>query len=230
MIKNCKECNKEFTTDSYSIKKGWGVFCSKKCNESNKRADMQGQRFGRLEVMGVDSIRKNKSGKKLCFYKVKCDCGKELTMNGGNLKRGGSSSCGCLRKEVMSLPHGDASINHMYRQYRSRSKKKNHSFDLSIEKFTEIILKDCFYCGESPKLSTEIIKRSMNGIVPRNGIDRVDNSLGYTIDNSVPCCKICNIMKMTLGVDSFLSHIEKICNHQENKSVKFPISYLTVVA
>lgn len=230
MIKNCKQCDEEFKTDSYAIKKGWGNFCSKKCKESNKRIDMSGKKIGRLEVIGIDRIQENKSGKKSCFYKVKCECGKELSMLGNNLKRGNSNSCGCLKKEIMSLPHGDASIHHMYRQYKNGAKKRNYSFDLSIEQFTEIVLKDCFYCGSPPKLSKEVIKRPMNGKVPRNGIDRFNNFLGYTVDNSVPCCFTCNRMKMAWEVNVFLGHIEKIHYFQKNKGKEFTVPYLTVIA
>jgi hypothetical protein len=36
-----------------------------------------------------------------------------------------------------------------------------------------------------------------------NGIDRLDNALGYTTANSVPCCKPCNQAKNDRSVDEF---------------------------
>ena len=48
------------------------------------------------------------------------------------------------------------------------------------------------------------------------GIDRVDNSLGYTLENSVSCCSKCNYMKKTLNVENFLLHIAKIYNYNKN--------------
>jgi hypothetical protein len=41
------------------------------------------------------------------------------------------------------------------------------------------------------------------GIYTYNGIDRVDNSKGYTPENTVPCCKICNKIKGTGDVQTF---------------------------
>ncbi len=44
----------------------------------------------------------------------------------------------------------------------------------------------------------------------RSGIDRVDNSVGYEVDNCVPCCGVCNRMKRDLTKDQFIDHVHKI--------------------
>jgi hypothetical protein len=36
-----------------------------------------------------------------------------------------------------------------------------------------------------------------------NGIDRIDNSQGYIIDNVVPCCTKCNIAKGRQSIQEF---------------------------
>ena len=46
----------------------------------------------------------------------------------------------------------------------------------------------------------------------------MDNTLGYTEDNCVTCCKICNRMKDTLTVEDFKEHIKTILNFQRSKS------------
>ena len=60
-----------------------------------------------------------------------------------------------------------------------------------------MIGKKCTYCGE---------------VLQKIGIDRADNELGYTIENSVPCCTICNLMKRTLPKEVFIAQCEKITN------------------
>ena len=45
-----------------------------------------------------------------------------------------------------------------------------------------------------------------------NGIDRLDSSKGYTINNCVPCCSKCNLMKSNFKKEDFLQHISKIYN------------------
>jgi hypothetical protein len=84
-----------------------------------------------------------------------------------------------------------------YRQYIMRASKRNIHFDLSIETFTALVNTPCSYCNRY--VETEVI-----------GIDRVDNNVGYTNENTVPCCETCNIMKGTLTVDEFMSHISAI--------------------
>ncbi len=51
-----------------------------------------------------------------------------------------------------------------------------------------------------------------------NGVDRLDNAKGYTLENSVPCCKHCNIAKRSMTVDEFKQWISKVYAHQ-NKAI-----------
>ena len=50
---------------------------------------------------------------------------------------------------------------------------------------------DCHYCGF----------HSNNFL---NGIDRMNNLIGYTKENSVACCQVCNRMKNTLNKETFI--------------------------
>lgn len=82
-----------------------------------------------------------------------------------------------------------------YKDYRNGAKRRNLIFCLSNQDMKKFYNTKCFYCG------SEIIEI---------GIDRKNNSLGYTLDNCVPCCKICNRMKMTMNSDEFIKHCHKI--------------------
>lgn len=53
----------------------------------------------------------------------------------------------------------------------------------------------------------------LTGLPNANGIDRVDNSIGYTIENCRPCSKIANYMKRSLSIDVFTNHVQKIASH-----------------
>lgn len=61
--------------------------------------------------------------------------------------------------------------------------------------------KPCYYCGDKTI----------------NGLDRVDNKLGYTNDNSVSCCPTCNRMKLTMKSKSFIIQSFKIANNIMDK-------------
>ncbi len=55
------------------------------------------------------------------------------------------------------------------------------SWDISFEDYSQLIKNVCYY-HHSHNLS-------QTGI----GLDRINNSLGYSIDNVLPCCPTCNI-------------------------------------
>ena len=64
---------------------------------------------------------------------------------------------------------------------------------------------DCHYCGKPPSKPHRKCETFLY-----NGLDRVDNNIGYTESNVVPCCYICNKMKGELPVEDFLEHLNKI--------------------
>ena len=45
---------------------------------------------------------------------------------------------------------------------------------------------------------------------PFNGVDRIDSSLGYSVNNCLPCCEKCNKMKLVYETNDFLNHIKQI--------------------
>lgn len=65
----------------------------------SKVVDRTGQRYGRLTVLAFDSIKRGNSGHTYAYWKCRCDCGKEIVINGSNLN-GGTRSCGCLKKDA----------------------------------------------------------------------------------------------------------------------------------
>ena len=187
----------------------------------SKFIDLTGQKFGRLTVIG--RADKNKGGQ--WKWNCKCECGKPTIVIAGNLKNGHTKSCGCLRDEKgkenftryaesRKMEYRFASMKALIRGYESSAKRRGHIYNLTEEQFVEITQKDCFYCGEKPN---NIIKRNgYNGDYIHNGIDRIDNTKGYTINNVVPCCKICNQAKHKLSLQEFKNWVEKVCNRFKN--------------
>ena len=74
--------------------------------ESKRIRDLTGQRFGRLIAVTLDQSRTHDgSARWLC----RCDCGNEKIVDGRNLTKGSTRSCGCIHKErVTSGQHLDA--------------------------------------------------------------------------------------------------------------------------
>lgn len=104
--------------------------------------------------------------------------------------------------------------NRYFDEYSRNTRLKKHGFHLSFDQFNKLISSDCFYCGQAPQESkSSRWRRSEHKKQPSlkyNGIDRVDSSIGYTIENTVPACSMCNIMKNIYSQEDFLNHISKI--------------------
>lgn len=52
-----------------------------------------------------------------------------------------------------------------------------------------------------------------------NGIDRIDNSKGYTKENSITACKQCNISKSTYSQQDFINWINNCYNNLKGKNI-----------
>jgi len=105
-------------------------------------------------------------------------------------------------------------------QYRSSAKQRNLFFDISFQEFATIIRQECFYCGEPSSRLLRFYNQSNKKweVVGRNGVDRIDNDIGYVLENCVPCCGICNTMKRTMTIEEFFRQISRIY-HLRIKSV-----------
>ena len=59
-------------------------------------ADLSGKRYGRWLVLSPAGQRSYHCS----MWNCRCDCGTERVVAAGNLKHGGSRSCGCLKREL----------------------------------------------------------------------------------------------------------------------------------
>lgn len=174
-----------------------------------------GQQFGRLII--IDQCISDRAGRR---WLALCDCGNWSTPTSTLLSRG-VISCGCYGREVSSLTHrkpdGEAVARNKYNAYRGAAKRRGKEWNLSYDKFLSITSKDCFYCNSPP--SNCATYTNYNGEFVYNGIDRVDNSKGYLVGNSVPCCIKCNTAKMDMSMNEFITWIRKVHENIQNFNV-----------
>jgi hypothetical protein len=177
-----------------------------------KRKGLVDQKFNRL--LCLQYIKSDKRGN--ARYLWKCDCGQEKEIDGSKVKRGYTKSCGCLAKEVSSakpnqyrLEYREAHFNAYYHQYLKAAEKRKYQFNLTKDDFRQITQQKCHCCQADP---VPIVQRSKKhyGQYIGNGIDRVINSIGYTKENCVPCCKMCNKMKQHYDKNHFLEKVRSI--------------------
>ena len=73
-----------------------------------KLIDLTGLRFSRLVVIGRGQRTAGGQTTWLC----KCDCGNEVTAQAANIKNGATRSCGCIRKEQLSVFNTNTKTKH----------------------------------------------------------------------------------------------------------------------
>lgn len=176
-----------------------------------------GKIYGRWTLLSSDYTTKyfGKNNRPVRCYLCKCECGKEKLVRGDYLLRGTSKSCGCLRSDRArekgkSQRTEDSYHNLIYGECKRSSKYRGIDFNLTKSQHRDIITKPCKYCGQKPFIRENV----RCGIpFPHLGIDRIDNTIGYNIENCVPCCSICNSMKMDHSLEDFYNHIIKIIRH-----------------
>lgn len=63
--------------------------------------EMIGKKFSRLTVIREIESHVCPCGTKVKQYLCKCDCGKEIKVQGRDLRNGNTKSCGCKKSEIM---------------------------------------------------------------------------------------------------------------------------------
>ena len=187
-----------------------------------KFKDRAGEKYGRLTVMS--HAGKDHRGKHL--WLCLCDCGNEKVVVADNLSSGKSNSCGCLKAEFLSRKGNQyglyddrekALLMVQYSHLKRRDKNKGFSETLSFDVFSELSKSPCKYCGleyskeiEDRLNESKKQKRLSDHVLKCNGIDRIDSSKGYSVENSVACCKYCNTAKNTMSESEFYGWIRMV--------------------
>ena len=134
---------------------------------------------------------------KECHQKKSLSCyhmsGK--TKAGKSKRRSKCSEC----QQKHRAKNWSAQPEKLLKEYKRWAKARNLTFKLTLEQFLSFQNQSCNYCGE---------------LLDRIRLDRINNKVGYTINNVVPCCHICNKIKGANQQDIFIKQIEKIYLHQ----------------
>ena len=161
------------------------------------------------------------SGRQEWCWECVCDCGNIFFARENKI----STRCGCIsctaakkQRDISLDEHGieQAGIKRrQYKEYRRGALLRGLTFDLSFEEFLDISSKNCAYCGAPPteKNSEKVYYQRFSSPWKHNGIDRVDTTKGYNIENCVPCCSICNYAKHDLNLNEFKSWVKTAYNH-----------------
>lgn len=200
-----------------------------------RRIDITGQVFGRLTV-----VRK---APEPCMWECVCTCGSVRLYTGTNLRTGNTTSCGCLHREQLAASNRDlktvrepwlADMTLYVRRLGYRTNRRTSGqlgsnqfrstpgtpasahpslqWGLDLDTYTRLVTAPCFYCGQLPQQTPHGVW--MRGLdLKRNGIDRVNNAVGYVPGNCVSCCTSCNREKRAQTQAEFLENTRRRYEH-----------------
>lgn len=175
------------------------------------------------------------------YFEISCsECKRILKVRRDQIKDNGNMCISCAKKKNwedpeyrkkcsdshkgqnnrhLSLPDGEANLNAIYFSYKKSAQERGLFFDIDKELFKKITKQNCHYCGCEPNQIKSDKERFRYGYWIHNGIDRLDDNIGYIPENIVPCCKKCNYAKQGMNEQEFLELIKKIYFHryEENR-------------
>ncbi len=195
-----------------------------------KFLNREGKVYGRLTVIS----HAGKDIRGLHLWECECSCGNIKIVVGQNLSSNKSKSCGCLKNEFLKAKGNqyglyedrqDAMLRVQYSHLKRRhTKNKMIGYVIIYETFSRLSKSKCRYCGlEYSKIIEDRLNESKNQkrlsdeILKINGIDRIDSDIGYTKDNSVPCCKYCNFAKHTMSEKDFYIWVKRVYEYNRDR-------------
>ena len=189
-----------------------------------KFKDLTNKKFGKLTVIKKYTHRDNS---RAILWVCQCVCGKIKNIRGTSLTSGVSKSCGCGNKgktwkwspeKIRSKPEKEKKVRKrnvyngfeksVLKRYEKRAKRKNLDWALTTEQAMKLFKNNCHYCGEKPSSIATTKTCSLEFVY--NGIDRMNNSEGYTLNNCVSCCKHCNTAKNTFNKKEYINFIKSV--------------------
>ena len=170
-----------------------------------------------LLIIKKDKVIESPNGSKKTYWICQClKCGKMSSKSTQTIQH--CKSCGCEQRMRTEKVKGSGRktkegtslyINCLISTYKSNAKKRGIDFNLSYDDFERLVTSKCYYCGDDK--ANKLIKKNYPPFY-YNGIDRVDNNVGYEKDNCVACCDFCNKAKRNISIEEFYDKCLKIAN------------------
>jgi len=101
-------------------------------------------------------------------------------------------------------------VTRVFNWYRCKARQRGITWGLTVEQVKEIIHQKCYWCGYKRVNRVMTRKPRKSRVYRYSGIDRVNNKKSYTIDNVLPCCKVCNRAKGDLTLQQWHDYRTRI--------------------
>lgn len=131
--------------------------------------------------------------------------------------RGNCKSCQYTPRPI-SVDPKESLHRMLYRSCGHSAIARKLSFELTLIEHKQLISQNCVYCGRAPASFNPRKKKSVEAYIFKNGIDRIDNEVGYEPSNCAAACQQCNYGRQDYSVTEFLEHCRRITEYQRLKN------------
>jgi len=148
-----------------------------------------------------------------------CDCTKQYSLKLTNtLKNDGNFMCRqCYAERDAANFDAHWGYKAAYSRIKKDARTADRVFEIKLDEFRYLCQQNCYYCDSPP--SNLITYRGQNSFTFRyfmySGLDRLNNEIGYTRQNVVPCCIICNRAKNSMPFKDFIDWLNKLTDYRQ---------------
>ncbi len=165
--------------------------------------DLTGRTFGRWKVLGKELKAQGTKWPKW-MWKCECECGSKQLISTGNLMLGLTHGC---HKCGMKSQFRHSARTQVLNMYKYNAKNRGREWSLTDSQFFALVQSQCHYCSYPASKGRLMVKPYETFVY--NGVDRKDNSLGYTPENCLPCCFECNNAKGRRTYEEFVQWLNR---------------------
>lgn len=116
-----------------------------------------------------------------------------------------------------------AALKRVRDEYSRKAKEKGIEWSISDWLLERLVLANCHYCHTGPSNFKRQHTWPVGVGLKYNGLDRKDNSMGYTPENVVTCCKKCNKLKSNVfTVDETKAMVRALLRYNARTGKKKP--------
>lgn len=138
-------------------------------------------------------------------------------------RRGVCKLCQYTPKGKYRRSPKDAAYKLLYDSCKNSAKFRGLAFELTEQQHASLVVLPCTHCGTPPERYNPYLcahysrvseSRKAEAWIVKNGLDRVDNSFGYSMENCVPSCSQCNYGRQDYSVKEYYEHCERVVKHR----------------
>lgn len=163
--------------------------CQKHLDISNQRSKNENYKRQNKKTLGIcyDCSEKVLEGKTRCVEHLKSNVKgvmNYLKSNKGLVYLEGSVET--RRQNGRKSTNKAIRTTGRFTRAKGLAKQKEVTWNIGKEDYIALLKNSCFYCGLENNVETGI------------GLDRLDTTLGYSLENCVNCCWECNVVRSNL--------------------------------